>query len=166
MGIIDAMVLLVKMIIILLISLPQLLLTFIQLFNPISVLNDTITGVILSVKIILTNVIGFFKSKDGGYDKCNDTGSGLFGFRRNRNKEGKIISESGGDCGGDKTCRKSYLFKYLVTIICPPSALFLHMGAYGWFHVIISLYSQCISITSWSYLRITTCHLFCIKNKL
>ena len=53
---------------------------FISLFNPINILNDTITGVILSVKVIVTNIIGFFKSKDGGYDKCNDTGSGIFGF--------------------------------------------------------------------------------------
>ena len=108
---------------------------FISLFNPINILNDTITGVILSVKVIVTNIIGFFKSKDGGYDKCNDTGSGIFGFRREKNKEGKIVASS--DCGGDKTCRKSYLLKYLVAIICPPLALFLYMGASGWFHVIV-----------------------------
>ena len=63
-----------------------------------------------------------------------------------KNKEGKIVTDNENDCGGDKSCRKSYIFKYLVTIICPPLALFLHMGASGWFHVIV-----CIIFTVYFY---------------
>ena len=144
-------------------SSPTIINLFIQLFNPISVLNDTITGVIFSVKIILTNVIGFFKSKDGGYDKCNDTGSGLFGFE-NRNKEGKIISESGGDCGGDKTLSQELLVQMFSNYNLSSVGIILTYGC-RW---LVSRYYIAIFTVYfyyfWSYLRITTCHLFCIKK--
>ena len=73
-----------EMLVALIMAFVNLLQTVILLFNPIGILNDTITGVLLSIKIIVSNVIGFVKSNDGGYDKCSDTGSGIFGFRRRK----------------------------------------------------------------------------------
>ena len=102
--------------------------------------------------------------KDGGYDKCSDTGSGIFGFRRRKNKKGKIITDNENDCGGDKSCRKSYIFKYLVTIICPPSALFLQGAKLVGFTLLYRYIHELQSITSWSYLRITSCYEFYIKK--
>ena len=113
----------------------ELLPGFIYILNPINIINDSFTGVFLAIKVVLMNIIGFFIGKKKPYNKCNDKGGGLFGFRRKRNKEGKIIKEA--DCGGDKTCKKNYIIKYIVAILCPPLALFLHMGTSGWFHVIV-----------------------------
>ena len=134
MGIIDAMILLVKALIIIITAIPQLLMAALQILNPVSIINDSIIGVFMSIKILLVNMFGFFKPKKGPYNKCKDNGSGIFGFRRKRNSEGKKV---GGDCG-DKGCYRPLLVKYLIVVLCPPLGLFLHMGAAGWFHIIIS----------------------------
>ena len=133
MGIIDAMILLVKALIIVITAIPDLLMSAFQILNPVSIINDSITGVFMSIKIVIVNLFGFLKPKNKNYDKCNDKGSGIFGFRRKRNSEGKKV---GGDCG-EKGCYRPLIVKYLVAVICPPLALFLHMGVSGWFHIII-----------------------------
>jgi len=144
MGIIDAMILLVKAIIIVLTAIPELLMTALQLFNPISIVNDAIVGSFMSIKIIITNIIGVITPKKKLYNKCSDTGGGLFGFRRAKNSEGKIIKNS--KCANDKSCRRNYILKYLVVILCPPLAVFFHMGITGWYHVIV-----CTILTVYGY---------------
>lgn len=142
MGIIDAMVLLVKAIIIVVTAIPELLMAALNILNPINIVNDSITGVFMSIKIIIVNLFGAVKPKKKPYNKCKDTGGGLFGYRRKRNSEGKI---TGGDCG-KKGCFRPLLIKYLVVVLCPPLALFLHLGASGWFHIII-----CSVLTVFAY---------------
>jgi uncharacterized membrane protein YqaE (UPF0057 family) len=143
-GIIDAMIMLVKVIIIVLTAIPQLLMAALQILNPINLVNDAITGVFMSIKIIVVNLFGFLTTGKSKYNKCQDTGEGVFGFRRTRNKEGKLVK--GQKCGKDKVCRKNNLFKYITAVLCPPLALFLHIGVGGWFHVII-----CTVLTVYAY---------------
>ena len=144
MGIIDAMVLLIKAIIIVLTAIPQLLMAALQILNPINIVNDSITGIFMSIKIIIVNIFGFLMPKNGKYNKCKDTGEGVFGYRRKRNEEGKLVK--GEKCGRDRVCKRNYILKYIVTVLCPPLGLFLHMGASGWFHVII-----CTVLTVYAY---------------
>lgn len=143
-GIIDAMIMLVKVIIIVLTAIPQLLMAALQILNPINLVNDSITGIFMSIKIIIVNLFGFLTPKRGKYNKCKDTGEGIFGFRRTRNEKGKLVKNQ--SCGKDKVCKKNKLPKYIISVVCPPLALFLHMGAGGWFHVII-----CTVLTVYAY---------------
>jgi uncharacterized membrane protein YqaE (UPF0057 family) len=116
-------------------ALVQLIQTAVLLFNPVGIVNDVITGSFMAIKIIVVNVISFFtKTGRTGYNKCKAAGEGLFGFRRNRNSEGKLIG-TGPPKNGQ--CVRPKLFKILLTLVCPPLALFLHMGTSGWFHVIV-----------------------------
>lgn len=143
-GIIDAMVLFVKAIIIVLTAIPQLLMAALQILNPINIVNDSFIGVIMSIKIIVVNLVGFLTPKKKKYNKCKDNGGGIFGFRRDRNKDGKLVKDQ--KCGKEKVCRRNYILKYLITVICPPLALFLHIGAGGWFHIIV-----CAVLTIYAY---------------
>ena len=143
-GIIDAMILLVKAIIIVVTAIPELLMAALQILNPINIVNDSITGIFMSIKIVIVNIFGFFTPKKGKYNKCKDSGGGIFGFRRNKNSEGKLIK--GQKCGKTKTCKRNYVIRYIITILCPPLALFLHLGASGWFHVIV-----CSLLTVYAY---------------
>ena len=122
----------------------ELLPGFIYILNPINIVNDSITGIFLAIKVVLMNIVGVFKGKKKPYNKCQDSGGGLFGFRRKKNSSGKIIKEE--KCGGDKVCRRSNVLKYIIAILCPPLALFLHMGITGWYHVII-----CSLLTVYAY---------------
>ena len=134
-SIADVFTYLGKMIEYLIYGLFELLPGFVYILNPINIVNDAITGSFLAIKVIITNIIGVITPKKKPYNKCSDTGGGIFGFRREKNSEGKIISSK--DCGGDKKCNQSNLLKYIIAIICPPLALFLHTGISGWFHVIV-----------------------------
>ena len=113
----------------------ELLPGFIYILNPINIVNDSITGIFLAIKIVITNIFGFLTGSKKKYNKCEETGEGIFGFRRTRNNEGKIVK--GEKCGKNKTCRRNNVLKYIIAVLCPPLALFLHMGVSGWFHVII-----------------------------
>ena len=105
------------------------------LFNPVGLINDTITGIFMAIKVVVVNGISFLtKSGRKGYDACKNAGEGLFGFRRKRDKEGNII---GTQPPKGAKCMKPNLINLLITILCPPLGLFLKMGTSGWFHIII-----------------------------
>ena len=122
----------------------ELLPGFVYILNPINIVNDSITGIFLAIKVVVVNIFGFFTPKRGKYNKCKDAGSGIFGFRRNKNSEGKLVK--GQKCGKDKNCKRVYILRYLITILCPPLALFMYLGASGWFHVIV-----CSLLTVYAY---------------
>ena len=85
----------------------ELLPGFVYILNPINIVNDSITGIFLAIKVVVVNIFGFFTPKRGKYNKCKDSGSGIFGFRRNKNSEGKLVK--GQKCGKDKNCKRVYI---------------------------------------------------------
>ena len=90
----------------------------------------------MAIKIVVVNIVSFLTgAKRKTYNACKSAGEGLFGYRRPRNSEGKLISSKG--VKGSK-CMRPRMLALLVTVLCPPLGLFLHMGSSGWFHVIIS----------------------------
>ena len=112
----------------------ELLPAFIYILNPINIVNDSITGVIMAIKVLVTSFMGIFTSKNNATNNCKDTGSGLFGFRRAKTQDGKIS----GKCAPDRKCSRNKLLFLFITILCPPLALALHLGIKGWFHIIVS----------------------------
>ena len=68
----------------------ELIQAAVLLFNPVGLINDTITGIFMAIKVVVVNGISFLtKSGRKGYDACKNAGEGLFGFRRKRDKMGK-----------------------------------------------------------------------------
>lgn len=113
----------------------ELIKAAVLLFNPVGLINDTIIGIFMAIKVVVVNGISFFtKTGRKGYDACKSAGEGIFGYRRKRNKDGIIIST--GPPKGAK-CMKPNTLNLLITILCPPLGLFLMMGTAGWFHVIV-----------------------------
>ena len=122
---------------IVLFGLIDLLPNFLNIFNPVQIVNDTILGIFLSFQILFRNLTSIFRGNSNKkYDKCKNTGSGIFGYRREKNENGNLV-KGNNNCKGKK-CIKPSLFKIIIAVLCPPLAMFLHFGISGWFHVIIS----------------------------
>ena len=135
-NIINAIVKIIELIILLVTKIPEILMMAFQIFNPINIINDSITGSILAIKVVIVGLIDTFSSPsfNSTYSKCKDTGSGLFGYRREKDSSGKIVKNS---CGDGKVCKRNVLVKYIIAVLCPPLALGLHLGMKGFFHVLI-----------------------------
>lgn len=112
----------------------ELLPAFFSLFNPINIINDSITGTIIAIKVVLIGIMDLFKRKKKNSDKCKETGSGLFGFRKTGTGNGSKLSK----CGPGRKCVRNRWLVLIITIICPPLALAQHLGMKGFFQVIIA----------------------------
>ena len=111
----------------------ELLPAFFSLFNPINIINDSITGTIMAIKVVIFGIIdGLTPKGKSSSDGCNDTGGGLFGFRKVGNG-GKLSK-----CGPGRTCVRNRWLILLIAIICPPLALAMHLGMKGFFQVLVS----------------------------
>ena len=121
----------------------------IAIFNPVTILNDMITGIIMGIKILFKGIIDALNPRSffgkGKYSKCKDKGSGFFGMRRPVNNKGKVISRNN---SSDRKCLPPTVLRMIIMILCPPFALFQHVGFSngGWFNVII-----CTLLTIYGY---------------
>tara|TARA_B100000242_G_scaffold250804_1_gene192409 strand:+ start:679 stop:1200 length:522 start_codon:yes stop_codon:yes gene_type:complete len=112
----------------------------VSLFNPVELMNDIIAGVFLGIKVIITGVVDMIM---GGpkfaYNKCKDAGEGIFGYRRYRNNQGKLSAEEEVEKAKKdrRVCLRPSTFIMLITVLCPPLGLFLHLGIRSWFHIIV-----------------------------
>ena len=112
----------------------------VSLFNPVELMNDIIAGVFLGIKVIITGVVDMVM---GGpkfaYNKCKDAGEGIFGYRRYRNSEGKLsAAEEVEKAKTDRrVCLRPSTFIMLITVLCPPLGLFLHLGINGWGYILV-----------------------------
>ena len=134
--IVEAVLKVISIVIVLITWIPELVKLALELFNPVKLLNDGITGIFLSFKILFSSIYDSVKNviSSPKYDKCKDNGSGLFGMKRNKNNDGKIIGTNG------KKCVPPTLFRLIIMILCPPLGLFLHLGLKGWLHVLIATF--------------------------
>ena len=125
-----------SIVIVLITWIPELVKLALELFNPVKLVNDGITGFFLSFKILFTSIYDSVKDAISSpkYNKCKDNGSGLFGMQRNKDGNGKIIGTNG------KKCVPPTLFRLIIMILCPPLGLFLHLGLKGWLHVLIATF--------------------------
>ena len=119
----------------------ELLTAFFSLFNPINIINDSITGVIMAIKVVIFGIIdGLTPKSKSSSDGCNDTGGGLFGFRKTGN--GSKLSK----CGPGRTCVRNRWLILLITIICPPLALAYALRYEGIFSGISIRFSYCLYV--------------------
>jgi len=114
----------------------ELLPLAIDILKPVKILNDLIAGFFLGIKVVFTAIGDIFTSGPNfKYNKCKDAGSGIFGFRRKRDENGNIIDSLEND--GTKKCVKPTFINLMIMVLCPPLALFLHLGVRGWFQVLV-----------------------------
>ena len=147
-----------EMLVFLIKAVTELIQAAILILNPVKIVNDSITGIFMAIKIVVVNLLSFFtKTKSKTYNACKAAGEGIFGFRRKRNEKGKLIKNNG--TKGAK-CMNQRKLSLLITLICPPLGLFLHLGSSGWFHVIV-----CSLLTVYAYyfpgLIYTLLHILC-----
>ena len=112
----------------------------VTIFNPVQLLNDIITGFFLGIKVVIVGIADIFTSGPKfAYNKCKDAGEGIFGYRRARNNKGKLSAEEEIKKAGEdkRTCMRPATFIMLITVLCPPLGLFLHLGILSWFHILI-----------------------------
>ena len=92
------------------------------IFNPVAIVNDAIIGVIMSIKVLVTSLFSFempFSTKSS--NKCDSTGEGLFGYRRNRDENGKLTGQDKLDAkGSKKRLCKTYNIKININYSCIP----------------------------------------------
>jgi uncharacterized membrane protein YqaE (UPF0057 family) len=140
-GIAELFVNLGKLIEIIITFLFEMLPNIIQILNPVNILNDIISGITLSIKIVFKTVMDMFTTQPQvEYNKCKDNGEGVCGYRKIRNTNGKILpaKESENAEKQGKKCMQPTLFRLIMTVICPPLGLLLHSGPRAWFHIIIA----------------------------
>jgi hypothetical protein len=137
----------------------ELLPLAIDILKPVKILNDLIAGFFLGIKVVFTAIGDIFTSGPNfKYNKCKDAGSGIFGFRRKRDENGNIIDSLEND--GTKKCVKPTFINLMIMVLCPPLALFIHLGLRGWFHILV-----CAFLTVKTYyfpgLIYTIMHMLC-----
>ena len=148
-SIIEGALTLVEFLVILLSKIPLIIEIAISIFNPVNILNDIITGITMGIRILFKGIIDALNPRSffgkGKYSKCKDKGSGFFGMRRPVNNKGKVINRN---TSSDRKCLPPTVFRMIIMILCPPFALFQHVGFSngGWFNVII-----CTLLTIYGY---------------
>lgn len=112
------------------------------LFNPVAIVNDAIVGAIMTIKVIVISLFNFkMPFSTTTKSKCEDNGEGLFGYRRNRDKNGKLTGQDTLDAKvQNRGCVKPTSLKLILTILCPPLGLFLHLGMKGFFQIFIAAF--------------------------
>lgn len=139
-GLGDIFVNLANLVVLLVKLFAELIPAAVSLFNPVQLMNDMITGVFLGIKVIIVGVVDIiFSGPKFAYNKCKDAGEGIFGYRRGRNTEGKLSAEEELEKAKKdrRVCMRPSTFIMLVTVLCPPFGLFIHLGIRSWFHIIV-----------------------------
>ena len=135
--IVDAILKILELVITLATAIPEILMTAIQIFDPVAVLNDIIAGTFLGIQLIIKSVADIFTSGPNfKYNKCKDAGEGIFGFRRNRDESGKLKPGADDNAKG-RVCVQPTIINLTLMILCPPLALFIHLGIKSWFHILV-----------------------------
>tara|TARA_Y100000022_G_C13139663_1_gene324340 strand:- start:27 stop:530 length:504 start_codon:yes stop_codon:yes gene_type:complete len=106
-----------------------------KFFDPVFIMQEIITGVFVGIKTMINGIVDIFTpSRFSQPKKCDNTGEGIFGFRRKTDKDGNVISNENLE---KRKCVKPTLLRILLTMLCPPLGLFFHLGLNGFFHILV-----------------------------
>ena len=127
----------VELLVILLEFIPKMLATAMDIFNPIKLMNDIIGGTMAAMSLVVKRIIDLVNPRTYfGTDPKADPGDveDIFGKKPEKGKDGKYINpmKSKG-----KKCLPPTLARMVLLILCPPFALFLHLGLSGWISIIL-----------------------------
>ena len=138
----EVSIILGEMLVFLIKAVTELIQAAVLILNPIKIVNDSITGIFM-VQNSSKHIIIFTTTKQKHMMLVNQLEKVYLGLEeKGMTKENWV---RGKQPRGAK-CMKPRLLSLIITMICPPLGLFLHMGSSGWFHVII-----CTVLTVYAY---------------
>ena len=149
-----------ELIFILISFIPKMIETAMDIFNPTKLMNDIIGGTIAAFTLIGKRIMDLVNPRTYfGSDPNIDPGQkeDIFGAKPEKGPDGKYNSphKSKG-----KKCLPPTMTRMVILILCPPFALFLHLGLMGWVSIVI-----CSLLTVYGFyfpgLIYATLHILC-----
>ena len=150
----------VELLVIFLEFIPKMFSAAMDIFNPTKLMNDIIGGTVASISLVFSRIMDLINPRTYfGSDPKADFGEkeDIFGKKPEKDSNGKYINpmKSKG-----KKCMPPTLARMLILMLCPPFALFLHLGLSGWVSIIL-----CSVLTIYGYyfpgLIYATLHILC-----
>jgi uncharacterized membrane protein YqaE (UPF0057 family) len=135
-----------ELIFILITFIPKMIEAAFDIFNPTKLMNDMIGGTIAAISLIVSRIMDLLNPRTYfGTDPKADFGEkeDIFGKKPEKNKDGKYINpmKSKG-----KKCLPPTMTRMVILMLCPPFALFLHLGLSGWVSIVL-----CSLLTVYGY---------------
>ena len=136
----------IELLVIFLEFIPKMLNAAMDIFNPTKLMNDVIGGTMAAISLIFKRIMDLLNPRSYfGTDPLADPGKteDIFGKTPEKGPDGKYINpiKSKG-----KKCMPPTMARMVMLILCPPFALFLHLGLSGWVSIIL-----CSVLTIYAY---------------
>ena len=136
-NIVKGFIMLFEFIFFLVVNIPVLIETAMDIFNPTKLLNDIIGGTVGAITLVAKRVGDLINPRTYfGSDPNIDPGKkeDIFGSKPEKGPDGKYINpvKSKG-----KKCLPPTMLRMILLMLCPPFALFLHLGLSGWLSILI-----------------------------
>ena len=146
MDIIKGFLMLFEFIFFLVTEIPVLIETAFEIFNPTKLMNDVIGGTFAAISLIAKRIMDLINPRTYfGTDPKADYGEkeDIFGKKPEKDADGNYINpvKSKG-----RKCLPPTLARMVLLMLCPPFALFLHLGLSGWVSITI-----CSLLTVYGY---------------
>jgi uncharacterized membrane protein YqaE (UPF0057 family) len=127
---------------------PGFIKSVLEIFTPNKFLNDLIYGSFAAFGLVFkslfsslapSNLYNIAKNKI----KKENPESGLMGLPKQKGPDGKYLSPSEST---DRKCFPPTFARMILMVLCPPFALFLHVGLSRWYYVVL-----CTVLTIYGY---------------
>lgn len=139
---------------------PKMIETAFDIFNPTKLMNDVIGGTFASISLIASRIMDLINPRTYfGTDPKADYGEkeDIFGKKPEKDANGNYINPVNSK---GRKCLPPTMARMVLMMLCPPFALFLHLGLSGWVSIII-----CSLLTVYGYyfpgLIYTALHILC-----
>ena len=126
-----------ELIIILISFIPKMIATAMDIFNPTKLMNDMIGGTIGAISIVIKRIGDLINPRTYfGSDPNIDPGKkeDIFGATPEKGPDGKYVNPAKSK---GRKCLPPTMARMVLLMLCPPFALFLHLGLSGWISIII-----------------------------
>ena len=136
----------VELLIVFLEFIPKMLGVATDIFNPTKLMNDVIGGTVAAISLIAKRIMDLVNPRTYfGSDPKADFGEkeDIFGKKPEKDANGNYINPAKSK---GRKCLPPTLARMVLLMLCPPFALFLHLGLSGWVSITI-----CALLTVYGY---------------
>ena len=143
--IVMALLQILELAILFLTNIPELLKGAFQIFDLPKLINDVVSGVFVSLTVVFKAIFDLIAPRNiikKGIPKDKNEAGGFFGFSKAK-KNGKYVNPL---TSNDRKCFPPTLARLTLMVICPPFALFTHVGLRRWYYIVI-----CALLTVYGY---------------
>ncbi len=136
-NIVKGFLMLFEFIFFLVVNIPVLIETAMDIFNPTKLMNDIIGGTVGAISLVVKRIGDLINPRTYfGSDPNIDPGKkeDIFGAKPEKGPDGKYINPTKSK---GRKCLPPTMARMVLLMLCPPFALFLHLGLSGWVSIII-----------------------------